>query len=89
VLFDLLLGPLIGAVLFPLGLLTILFPFLVVVFDGLLNSLFWVLQKSSEALNDENFASPLAMAWQWVIFFALLFLCYHFLVSQRRKAYEN
>jgi ComEC/Rec2-related protein len=88
ILMNLTLGPLIGAVLFPLGLLIVVLPFLSPLFDGILNLLFWILQKSSELTRTESLASPLALALQWAVFLALLLVAHHFTVRHWRKTYE-
>jgi len=88
ILMNVALGPVIGAILFPLSLLIVAVPFLSPLFDGLLNSLFWILKRSSEILNTPAAATPLSVAWQWAIFFALIILSYYFLLNLHRKKYE-
>jgi predicted membrane metal-binding protein len=88
ILLNVTLGPLIGGLLFPLGLFVVVCPWLGGVFDVLLNSLFWILQKTQELLQAESLATPLGILWQWLFFWGLLLISYHVAVAHRRSAYE-
>jgi hypothetical protein len=85
ILLNLLLGPLIGVVIFPLALLVVIFPFLGFLFDASMNGLLLILQQTNEVLAWHSESSPLAVIWQWGLFLVLLVSSYVFLVNQKRK----
>jgi len=84
ILLNLVLGPVIGGVIFPLALLVVVLPPLAPVFDGAMNALIWILQKSSEVLGDSGDSPPLSLFWQWVLFLSLTVSAYIYLVHRKR-----
>jgi hypothetical protein len=89
ILLNLILGPLIGGLLFPLALLVVLIPALAFLFDGAMNVLIWILKKNSEVLGSPGEASPLSLYWQWFLFFTLLIASYFYLVAKKRQKAQN
>lgn len=86
---NMILGPFIGLVIFPLALVVVAVPRLTPLFDALMEVLVWVLQKCSELLWGTSEVTPIPVAWQWALFLALLFAAYMFLVQRaRRSIYE-
>ena len=85
ILINILLGPLIGMLLFPLGFLVVFIPPLAFLFDFAMNSLIWILQKNAEVLGETASVSPLEFYWQWVLFFTLLIASYHYLIHRKRQ----
>lgn len=89
ILLNMILGPLIGAVVFPLALLTVFLPFLGRVFDGAIHTLTWVLQKCAPILGEGHNQQALPLLWQWLFFAGLVIASHHFLVGQKRKQARN
>lgn len=83
--FNLLLGPFVGGVIFPLALLVVAAPPLVGIFDILLNGLFWLLQKSSEIHTEAGAAVPLPLTWQWLLHFMLVGSAHSYFVNKKRR----
>lgn len=85
ILLNIILGPLIGTVLFPLGFVVVLIPPLAFLFDIAMNSLIWILEKNSEVLRVGSKTSPLEFYWQWILFLTLVIFSYHYLVFRKRQ----
>lgn len=84
ILLNISLAPLIGGVIFPLSLLVVLIPPLGFVFDGAMNTLTWVLQKTSEVLGEPGSGTLVPILWQWGVFLVLT-LVSHFLLIYRKR----
>jgi ComEC/Rec2-related protein len=85
ILLNIILGPLIGGVLFPLGFIVVLIPPLAFLFDFVMNALIWILKKNSELVGAGSEASPLGFYWQWILFFTLLISSYYYLIERKRE----
>jgi competence protein ComEC len=85
ILLNILLAPLIGLVLFPTGLLTVVLPFCGFIFDELMNGLIYVLSRTQEVLTLPSLASPVGLTWQWGLFLGLLVGSYRILIQRRRQ----
>lgn len=84
ILLNISLAPLIGGVIFPLSLLVVLIPPLGFVFDGAMNALTWMLQKTSEVLGEPGSGTLVPIVWQWGVFLVLT-LVSHFLLIYRKR----
>ncbi|MBC7370224.1 MAG: ComEC/Rec2 family competence protein [Bdellovibrionaceae bacterium] len=89
ILMNVILGPLIGTVLFPVGVLAIILPFTAPLFDRCMNCLLWLLQKSDVLLRASPDATPLNIFSQWVLILALLLIAHRWAVRTRRARYET
>lgn len=85
IILNLILGPLIGGVIFPLALLVVFIPPLVFLFDGSMNVLIWILQKTSEVLGPTGVATTPSVVWQWILFFTLSLGAYLTLITKKRR----
>jgi hypothetical protein len=89
IVFNILLGSLIGGLLFPLGFIAVILPFTTLLFDQTLDALRWVLQTSAEVLKDESAATPLQMILQWSVLVLILVLAHPLTVHKKRRAYDD
>jgi hypothetical protein len=89
ILLNLIFAPLIGAVIFPLSLLVVLIPPLAIVFDLMMNTFTWLLQKSSAVLGNPGEVAPLSPLPQWILFFGLLISSYFYLVAKKRRKAQD
>lgn len=89
IVLNLTLGPIIGTVLFPLGLLVTFVPFLVPLFDRSIDFLFFVLMKSKELFNMEPSAFSLSHLLLWLLFLATLLVVHIFSIQRKRSSYER
>lgn len=85
ILLNILLGPLIGGVLFPLSLLVVFIPSLAFLFDAAMNALIWILQKNIGFYGLKNEASPLSLTFQWLLFIFFVSLAFSYLVWKKRE----
>lgn len=87
ILLNIILGPLIGTLLFPLGFFVVLVPSCAFLFDMAVEALFWILKKNMELLGSVPHSSPISLFGQWSVFFALLTFSHYILIYfKRRKA---
>lgn len=84
ILLNLLVAPLIGGILFPLALGTLIFPPLGGVFDGAMTLLIWILKKTSLVLGSPANSGALPLIWQWGLLLVLLVGSHHVLTERRR-----
>ncbi|WP_413290867.1 ComEC/Rec2 family competence protein [Bdellovibrio sp. HCB337] len=89
VLLNLTLGPLIGGVLFPLGLLGAIVHPLAFLFDKALNLLIWILERNTGFYGLKTEASPLSLFFQWVFFVFLVGVSYWTLIWKKRQKALN
>ncbi|MGZ3744750.1 MAG: ComEC/Rec2 family competence protein [Pseudobdellovibrionaceae bacterium] len=85
ILFNLIFGPLIGALLFPLSLIVVFLPSLAFLFDGTMNALTWALQKCSIVLGYPGEAFPLSLYVQWPLFLCLVGFSHLYLITKKRQ----
>lgn len=86
---NLTLGPLIGVVLFPLGIIVTLIPPLTPLFDGTINLLFWILMATNELFKLQTSATSLPLYLLWLIFLGALTLAHIFSIQKKRARYES
>jgi predicted membrane metal-binding protein len=89
ILLNLVLGPLIGGVIFPLALLVVLVPSTAFLFDDAMSCLIWTLQKSSEVLGEPGNVPAISLPWQWFLFLTFTLCAYFYLVAKKRRKARN
>ncbi|RYZ84817.1 MAG: hypothetical protein EOP04_17240 [Proteobacteria bacterium] len=88
ILMNVLIGPLIGILLFPLGLLTLLLPPFVPIFDSAMSGLIWLLEKTNPLLKISASVDPLKVVVLWILITVLLSFTHRWCVRVRRNRYE-
>lgn len=88
ILMNVLVGPLIGTLLFPTGIFAMVFPITAPVFDTAMDGLIWLMAQADPLLQANSEATPLEVGLQWILITGFVFTAHMVSVKRRRLRYE-